>query len=55
MLYIPRNMPIFYNNFKWSITFKNCESLCCMPVTYNMVHQLYFNFLKSKYSVYDDN
>ena len=26
--------PIFYNNYKWSITFKNCESLCCTPETY---------------------
>ena len=24
-----------YNNYKWSITFKNCESLYCTPVTYN--------------------
>ena len=30
------------NNYKWSITFKNCES-CCTPVTYHIVHQLYFN------------
>ena len=25
---------IFYNNYKWSIIFKNCESLYCTPVTY---------------------
>ena len=36
--------PIFYNNFKWGIIFKTCESLYCTPVTYNVVHQLYFNF-----------
>jgi len=26
--------PIFYNNFKWNITFKNCKPLCCIPETY---------------------
>ena len=26
--------PIFYNNYKWSITFKNEESLYCTPETY---------------------
>ena len=25
--------PIFYNNYTWSITFKNCDSLYCMSVT----------------------
>ena len=25
--------PRFYNNYKWNITFKNCESLYCTPVT----------------------
>ena len=34
--------PIFYNNYKWRITFKNCESLYCTSVTYNIGHQLYF-------------
>ena len=34
---------MFYNNYKWNITFKNCESLCCTFETYNIVHQLYFN------------
>ena len=29
-----------YNNYKWSIVFKNCESLYCTPVTYNIVQQL---------------
>ena len=23
--------PVFYNNYKWSITFKNCDSLCWIP------------------------
>ena len=31
---------IFYNNYKWSTTFKSCESLYCTPVTYNIVQQL---------------
>ena len=35
---------MFYNNYKWSITFKNCESLYYIPITYNIVHQLYFNY-----------
>ena len=26
--------PIFYSNYDWSITFKNCESLYFTPVTY---------------------
>ena len=34
---------IFYKNYKRSITFKNCESLYCTPVTYNIRHQLYVN------------
>ena len=33
----------FYKNYKWSITFKSHESLYCTLVTYNIVHQLYFN------------
>ena len=28
--------PIFYNNFQWSIAFKNNESLQCTPVTYSV-------------------
>ena len=34
---------MFRSNYKWSITFKNCESPWCTPVTYNIVHQLYLN------------
>ena len=34
--------PIFYNNFKWSIIYKNTESLCCTLET-NIVNQPYFN------------
>ena len=36
-------LPVFYSNSKWSVTFKNCESLYCILITYNSVHQLYFN------------
>ena len=25
--------PLFCNNFKWSIIYKNIESLCCTPET----------------------
>ena len=28
------------NNYKWSITFKNCESLYCISMTYNILHEL---------------
>ena len=31
--------PIFYNNFKQSITYKDFESLCCTSET-NIVNQL---------------
>ena len=26
--------PIFYSNYKWNLTFKNCESLYCTPEAY---------------------
>ena len=39
---------IFYSNYLWSITFKNCESLGCKPETYNIIHQLYLNLKKKK-------
>lgn len=29
----PQPQPIFYNNYKWSKIFRNCESLCCTPET----------------------
>ena len=25
---------MFYNNYKWSVTFSGCESLYCTPITY---------------------
>ena len=33
-------LQIFYNNYQWNITFKNCRSLYCRPVTYNIKHRL---------------
>ena len=40
-----RIQSIFYNNYTWSITFKNCESLYCIPVTYMI---LYINYTSIK-------
>ena len=37
--------PIFYNNYKWNIIFKNCESLYCIPVTFIIV---YINYIQLK-------
>ena len=31
--------PMPYNNFKWSIIYKDIESLCCIPET-NIVNEL---------------
>ena len=31
---------LFYNDLKWSIIYKNIESLCCTPETQNIVSQL---------------
>ena len=33
--------PIFYDNYKWSITFNNCESLYYTPVTYLILYSDY--------------
>ena len=35
--------PLFCNNLKWNIIYKNVDSLCCTPET-NFVNQLYSNF-----------
>ena len=35
---------------KWSITFKNCESLYTTSVTYNIIHQPYFSKYKQEKS-----
>ena len=38
----PRGMePMFYNNCKWSIAFKNHKSLYCTPVTYIILYSYY--------------
>ena len=31
------------DNLKWSIIYRNIESLYCISETYNIVNQLYFN------------
>ena len=36
---------MFYN-YRWSINITTCESLYYTPVTYNITHHMYFNFLK---------
>ena len=39
---------MFYNNYKWSITFKNCESLYCIPVIYITLYIHYTSIKKKK-------
>ena len=55
---------VFYN-YKWSVTFKNHESLCCISETYNIAYQLHLerkegreemaetctDFMKKKYGL----
>ena len=41
-----RAWPIFYNKYKWSITFKNCESLYSTPITCRI---FYINYTLIKY------
>ena len=38
----------FYNNHQWSITFRNCESPYCTPVTHSITHQVYFRRKKER-------
>ena len=40
--------PVFYNNYKWSISFKNCESLYCTPLTYLILYITILHFLREK-------
>ena len=37
---------MFYNNYKWSINFKNCEPLYCTPVTYVILYSNYTSIQK---------
>ena len=37
---------LFFNNFKWSISYKNCESLCCTPET-NIILEINYTSIKS--------
>ena len=47
---------IFYNNYKFkgylSITFKNCESFYYIPVTCNIVYQLYLKIFNIHLNYY---
>ena len=43
-----RTSAIFYNNYKWSITFKNCGSLYCTPITYIILYINYTSITKEK-------
>ena len=44
-MYNTGNTANINNNYKWTMTFKKCESLCCTPVTYIM---LYINYSSVK-------
>ena len=37
---------MLYDNSKWSIIFKNCESIHRISLIYNTVHYLHFNKIK---------
>ena len=51
-MYNTRNITnIYFKNYQWSITFKNCESLYYTSVTYSIKHQLYFSKKKKNSSV----
>ena len=43
--------PIFYDNYKWSITFNNCESLYYTPVTYLILYSDYTSKKKKNWSL----
>ena len=36
---------MYYNSYKWSTTFKNCDSLCCTPEAYIIS---YINYISLK-------
>ena len=43
-----------YNNYKWSLIFKNCESLYCTPATYILLYitvlqQTFLNKINNMY------
>ena len=47
LLYNTGNIANIYNDYKWSKTFKNCESLCYTPVTHIILYSNY-NSVKKK-------
>ena len=44
--------PLFCNNLKWSIIYKNVESLCCTPETNIMLLIHYLAIKKEKEKIY---
>ena len=42
--------PVVYNDLKWSIVYKNTESVCCIVYLklIKYINHLYFNFLKKE-------
>ena len=42
---------MFYNNYKWNITFKNCDPLYCTPITYIILYSNYASIFKKEASV----
>ena len=43
---------MLYNNYKWSIMFKYCESVYCLPVTYIILYINYMSIKKGKMKLY---
>ncbi len=46
---------MFYSNYTWSVTFKNCESLCFTPITYNNLQMHIFNSNEVSLTKIDNN
>ena len=49
MLYNVGNIANIFNNYKWNITFKNCKSLYCIPVTYIILYINYTSIRKKNF------
>ena len=43
---------MFYNSYKWSITFENYESLHCTPETYIIFYSNYTSIKKNFFLMY---
>ena len=53
MLYNTRNIAIFYNNYKWTISLKY-ESLCSIPIIYKILYSNYTLIKKKIWSLFSD-